>query len=584
MNTKKTPIRNGIPYIIIIAAAVLLLPLTKRSFCFSDECFYFSTADRFLQGDRLFIHDWFPTQLVSLLLMPLLRLFNLLTGAKDGLILYFRILYLLWSLAMSLCIFHILRKARGSACALVCALWNLFYVHLNIATLSYYTLSMTFFLLCMLFIYTYISRPQRRYVLLSGLSIAPAVLALPTLVVPWVAVMLLLLCISFAAKKASIRTGMAYHIAGIAIIALPVTLYLLITTGLSGIIKNLKYLLSDEEHVMGLTYPFRNFFDSVFNVFGKPAVIGIAASFILLTILSFIPKKHALLSVSKHLAYCVGIISSLCLFRAGFLHTGFPGTIMALACLPVFAASARKHKDLPLFLTVYTGGLIFSMVYSYSSMCDLYVLSIGHNICAIAGICFMSDHIREKKEAATGMIYPITAVIITLYVLILLLSTIWLRFNNVYRDDRPENLTALIEEGPAKGLYTSPEHKEVYISLLHAIRENRLPGKKIFFSKLLPWGYLAADMECASYTTWRVPLSSERLRQYYTVHPEKKPDVVFVLKEYVGSYEKCGDVEADPIPNRNDPEGSAIEEILYEDQGDQGYKVKEYDHCRVYFR
>ncbi len=192
MDNRNLQIKRILPYLILVTAAILMLNLSKRSFCFSDECFYFSTANRFLQGDRLFVHDWFPTQMVSLIIMPFQKLYVSVTGSNDGVILYFRVLYVLFSFFVSLCIFKLLRPQKGDICALACALWNLFYVHLNIATVSYYTVSMGCFLLAMVLTYSHSLTGRKIHIILSGLSMALAVLSLPTLAIAWFPVMFIL--------------------------------------------------------------------------------------------------------------------------------------------------------------------------------------------------------------------------------------------------------------------------------------------------------------------------------------------------------------------------------------------------------
>jgi hypothetical protein len=156
--------------------------------------------------------------------------------------------------------------------------------------------------------------------------------------------------------------------------------------------------------------------------------------------------------------------------------------------------------------------------------------------------------------------------------------TIVLRFTNVYRDAPVPKLTELITEGPAKGLYTTPGHKESYNAVLSDIREYCSGEGCVFFTKLLPWGYLSAGMKAGALTTWRTPLSSERLMQYYELHPDRIPDIVFVMDPDTGSYESCGDVAADPEPNANPFEGPVADMLL------RNYTPHRARSCTIYMR
>ncbi|MBQ7464766.1 MAG: hypothetical protein IJS86_07890, partial [Lachnospiraceae bacterium] len=142
--------RTKLPYIILSACAFLLLIRAFFGFCSSDEPFYLSTTKRLFEGDLIFVHEWFPTQLSSIVLLPFYALFVTLTGSTAGIILYFRILYIAVTLVISIISFRIIRSQYTVAAAMSVSLFMLFYAHLNIATLSYYTMSFEFFVFAML--------------------------------------------------------------------------------------------------------------------------------------------------------------------------------------------------------------------------------------------------------------------------------------------------------------------------------------------------------------------------------------------------------------------------------------------------
>ncbi|MCR5267848.1 MAG: hypothetical protein K6E16_04980, partial [Lachnospiraceae bacterium] len=195
-----------------------------------------------------------------------------------------------------------------------------------------------------------------------------------------------------------------------------------------------------------------------------------------------------------------------------------------------------------------------------------YTEAIGFSIAAIAApsmIIRCADSIRaqfknaDRKKAGIALYVPLYAVILSAVIL-----TITLRMTNIYRDDAVSRLTYRIPDGPAAGLITTKAHLQEYESVLSVVQSDCTMAaypdgehKLILFSKLLPWGYLATDMHCASFSSWRSSMNSEELKRYYELHPDKYPDVLLLLNDSVGSYETCGDVEADPVPNANDEDG-----------------------------
>lgn len=587
---KKLSVKN-LPYILIFVSAIALLLRGTLSFCWSDESFYFSTSNRFLMGDSIFVDEWFPTQLVSIILLPFHLLYKTIVGSNDGVLLYFRSVYVVVSALAAILIYRIIEKKRGAFTGMAAALFYQYYSHLNIATMNYYMLSYTFFLISMLLIYDYISdKPVKSKLIAAGAIFALSVLSLPTLAAVYFPAAFLLWLIPLWKKELQRLWWdiLKWTFVGILIPAVPVLIYTAMTSGVMGIIDNLQYVLSDEEHVQSLGYPFRNFFLSVYAVFNKKMVL----SAVLLAVIGFIVSIKAVavkieaffpavLLKSSYLL--IDFVLFLYFLSRAIGHTGYIATALLLFALPLFTVRDNRDRDYAVFVLLFVGGLVFSMVYSYSSMCDLYVLSIGHNVAAIAGICLVRDYITELKGLSAHVLkermLSMGATICYVVIFIVLIQTMTLRFVNVYRDAPVLQLTTKIDQGPAKGLYTTDEHYEAYSGVLSMLQESDRGEGYIFISKLLPWGYLAADMQCGALTTWRTKLSSERLARYYEVHPEKVPEVVVILNASVGAYDTCGDVEADPFPNENEETGK-----LYELISSDKYTMQEYPYGRVYQR
>ncbi|MBQ8970325.1 MAG: hypothetical protein IJ073_03315 [Lachnospiraceae bacterium] len=581
-------IKKYYPYIILAAGFAVLFFRAFYSFCWSDESFYFSTAWRFYQGDSIFRHDWFPTQLSGVILLPFLSLYLAFShGSAEGLLLYFRLLYLLFSFGSSVAAFRILKKHFGELPALASALCVLFYAHLNIATLSYYTISVQCFFLAQLNIYHWEKlgqlnrRVSLRYLILAGFFYALSVLALPTMVVGYVLTLLIFVILSLVSKinpstafsagvrKAELFVVWKYTFFGILLPAVLFFVFLLTNVSIPDFIQNIPYVLTDEEHGTSLVYPMKKFFIGINEVYGRFAHLG----YLLILICFGIAVYQALRSNSRLILFVIDILLFIAYFIKGFGHTGYIQTALCLTALPLFFLT--RERDYAAFFTFFVNGLVFSLVYSYSSNGYLYILAMGHFIASIAGIKFIVDFVKENLEAP-ALSSGLAQAVRTLCVLVLLsvtLETMVLRVINIYRDAPFSELTEKIEEGPAKGLYTTKKHldlyKEVYDTLITDCQSDT--ADSIFISKLLPWGYLCTDLRVGAPTTWRTELGSERLREYYELNPDRIPDLVLVLNEEYGTYDTCGDVEADPNPNAQEkPEG-----FLTEYMAENDYKVRQ---------
>lgn len=590
-----------IPAILIFFSFILLLIKARYSFCWSDESFYLAVTSRFYKGDRIFYDEWFPTQLSSLLLLPLYSIYVAICKNTDGIILFFRILFVILELISATTVYKIMSKYHGLFLGTTLALLVQWYTHLNIATLSYYTMSTHFFVLSMVLIYDYymskvhalseasknIAVKEKLQLVIAGILFALCVLCLPTMCVAYFLIVFAGFIItilgrisksnslirSFSVSLDFIHTFF-YTLIGICVPAIIFAVYMLTHVSIPDFLSSLTYVLSDDEHELSKLYPLKKMYLAINESYGsvaKLAYLFVAISILVffVMIISSILKESRITQLIEKVYPAIRLIVlvldivlfSLYLLKS-FGHTGYIFTAMMLFSLPLFLIT--KKKNWRLFILAYIGGLLFSLVYSYSSNGMLYLLSMGHFICSIGGIVFVTDLANEIKDeqndAHLGISPSILSSIISAIIIVCIVQTCLLRVTNIYRDDKLQNLTELTKVGPAKGLYTSSEHLDMYMNVYDTINkycmsDSNVSNETLLISKLLPFGYLISDLKVAAPTVWRNPMGSLRLKEYYESHEDRYPDVILVLDEYYGSYETCGDVEADYIPNDNDSDG-----------------------------
>ncbi len=570
----KHTLKKTYPYILFFLSAIVLLWRARLSFCSSDETFYFSTTYRFYQGDSIFLHDWFPTQLSSILLLPFFSLYMLINGSVDGILLFFRQLFVIFSFVNACFVYNMLRFRKNSFVALVAGLFLMFYTHLNIATLSYYTMSVQFFVLAMTLLYYYYDNRKNKYLIISGILYALSVLALPTMALAYILIVIVLIALLIVSNKSSNKftafTGdfnlpdvLKYTFIGILIPAAIFMIFLLTNVSVKDFISAIPYVLSDEEHVTNLVYPFKKFLIGINEVYGTCSYISYLLIVICMILHPFklIENKFFKLSV-----FFIDSILYIYFLTCSFNHTGYIFTAIILYALPLFFLT--KNKDKYLFFTFVANGLVFSMVYSYSSNGYLYILSMGHFIASIGGIIAIYDFAREFTQSCQKLraIKSIPAVLTTIFIVFALVQTMYLRIVNIYRDAPLNELISQIDVGPAKGLYTTPAHRDLYMNTYETITTYCTSTAlkhdgNIFITKLLPYGYLCTDLKCAAPTSWRTAFNSVRLEPYYEINPDRTPDIILVLNEEYGSYLTCGDVEADPNPNANEIDGFLLDYV-----------------------
>ena len=553
-------------YIFFAICFIICLFRAFKGFCWTDESFYFSTTDRFFRGDALLKEEWYRTQLSSVFCLPFYALYVLITGSSAGVVLYFRFLYLILSFTVAYTAYRIFTKGYPWQVGAIIATLIIFYAHLNITSFSYYMLSMDFLLLSMLLIYDYKNTGKVAELVTAGCIFALSVMAMPALVVGFIAVILVLAAVLLIMKfvklpesirkpleEADILKSCLWVILGICIPAVIFLIYMFSKVSISEIIEALPGIMVDNEHDFTYGYLIRKFFRAIKEVYGRWTYIGYGLILLTFAFQKFL-KKKPLADIIVAFDCCYFIILAV----KSYGHTGYIQAALVLFSLPVFFLSQKKN--LRLFFLFVTWGMILAVTYCFTSSDFLYVMAIGFFIVAIACICFMYDYVAGSGTFEPGVsegergyfrgIARIVAVSLSLIALYCACVTVGLRLSNVYRDAPLSELSCKITKGPGKGLYTTKEHLQQYNEICDVIDEYADGEGRVLFSKVCPWGYLYSGMGCGYPTTWRATAyNADQLESFYSLNPDNYPDVIIVLDEEYGSYDAAGDVEDDHNPN-----------------------------------
>ena len=90
-------------------------------------------------------------------------------------------------------------------------------------------------------------------------------------------------------------------------------------------------------------------------------------------------------------------------------------------------------------------------------------------------------------------------------------------------------LTQRMERGPLKGVYTTEKTARWYEEVLDDLDSLELTKEdKLMVVGVAPWIYLYTDAECGNYSTWQVHENSTYIHDYYALHPDKFPNVIYM--------------------------------------------------------
>lgn len=544
-------------YSLVLAAFGIVLAVRGLyGFCWSDESFYLTFAQRLWQGQQLILDEWHPVQFYSALFYPILSLYHAFFGT-EGIYLFARCVYTAAALACSLLLFFTLCRRWGALWSFLGALLVLSYSRGNIWGLSYYNLFVLFCItaFCLLLRgWAHSGRYRRLLYALSGVSLAAAVLCVPYFA-PFVLAGLLA---AFCFKPG--REGAAWCLGGICLTAAWFLLCFL-PKDVPALLSSLSQILTDPEHTGG---PLANLWVAILDVklrYHYEIKLAIVSAFVLLLGIRFLPRAWG--SIPGLLLALAGAAVSL--WRYYNAETGYTVYTLVIFCLPgLLLCWVRRKINIPALLLRLLG-MAMGLSMALSSNTESRAFTVGLVIYAIGALLQLASlHQSEKPIKYTVLLLTCTALCLSYYS----------RIDYVFRDGPLDTLTATMERGPAKGLRTTPEHNQQYEEILDMLEDldNRYEERNtIFFTKLLPWGYLACDFPCGAPTAWRTALDSPRLESYYSLHPDSIPSIVVVLRPEIGNYPDS------PTPNENALSGWLWEQIQL-----RGYDHLEYNCADVY--
>ena len=554
-NSSKQIFESVIPVLIIGICSIFLFIRCFFSFTWSDESFYLTIVHRFWLGESMFTDEWYTTQLSAPLLLPFYALYQWITGGNEGVYLYYRLLYWLFSFTTAFFVFFKLKKWNCSLSALFCALIYLFYSRANIGGLSYYNTTLTLVLLGILLIYDHLMNHSFKKIelFLTGIFFALAVVITPYFAIPYMGITIFLLLY----KKTRIYwRHILMTVSGTIVTAITYLSYVLSKVNISDIILNIPHVLNEPE--LQKTNP----------ILAIPLILIRIAwrykwTFLpYMCLIVYVCYKHYKKQrfTSKEIKWIWTI--NLAIFIVNFYQSvNLIGCInIAFVLFGITLIVFYKDwnsKITKIVQSFFIGGFSIIFSFTFSSDTGLDAMSIGFVILAIGMVLlvFQNNHILGNKILYRTMIIVITGII---------LQTAFLRLASVYRDAPLNELNAQISSGPAKYLYTTPEHAEQYYNLQRDIMAHVREDDKVFYTKNCFWAYLCTKNEYGVPTSWRIGMDSPRLEEYYTLNPRKIPTCIFVLKPEYGKFESSLIQNNEKVerPNENQLEGFLYDYII----------------------
>jgi hypothetical protein len=579
------------------AAVVFFCWKAPFGFGFDDESFYLSIPHRLTMGDSLLTDEWQLSQLSGFLLYLPVKLYIFIIGSTDGIILFFRYLFITLQCTVSAVIYCLLRKYGifGILAALI------FYLHIPFFTnmgLGYYATGLAFVLVAGLLMATTKKYSGVKFYFV-GIFFACAVLCNPLLAFVYFLYSFFVIFykatknkghrnFSFSEITFSLKT-LFWITFGILTIATCFFIFLFSRTSLNEIINNFPMLFTDPEYTgsgVKNVFSLQKALTEIVKISPYPFAVFSVLTIVLALDKNRIPHRRNYLAVACAIYFTYIVLISLSIVFPNYGYWMLPLTLLGLIC---YILSENKNKNSFVFLWVF--GILYSLCLNITSDQGFIIGSQGLIVSDVASVMFVKNiidelkiqkgnkeiHFKPNRHPHDGfhdwnklpmkvLILVLTATLFvqicqecyissdfkfyTEYLILDSNAKIGVSINR----DSAEILNVMIKNGPEKGIKTTAARAKIYNDILIDLSYIKEKGyNNVLVAGNLPWCYLYLDLPYSSLSAWflayNISAQTQRLSKYYELHPEKLPKYIYIPKVFDLIYAYMPDERTELILN-----------------------------------
>ena len=492
-----------------VLAAVFVLQIWKsfQGMGPIDEHFYLTLGYRLVKGDALIYDEWHISQMISLFIAPVLRVYIACTGGTDGLVHFFRIVYVVLNSFCGIAL-YLRFRSRGFA-AVLSSLAYMSFVPFHIMALSYNTMSIAFLLLSL----CAFDGKSRGRTFLAGILYAFAVLNTPYLALLY----FLFSAVVMMKKDSEKKRHLPVFTAGIVLPAFLTLLVLFKGASFGQLLEGLPHLF-DKGHADAAPWLLVKGAGKLFQAFSVFFPLMLAELPAAWFVHAKHPEKDGILLKA---ALLVQLLSSvyIIIVRPYYPDLGGHALLLfpfALCGMLLFVQNPEYRKSEEAFF--FAVSVLHALLVAVSSnvgprsFCSMLITA-----CAVTVPLLFQTRIGLPWRCLTSFIFCG-----------LLFFT---RITGLYDAEGP--LDAKIKEGPLAGLKDTEKNVSEYAMMLEDVRYiNSLPEENAAFITYSAWTYLASEKGVAASSAYINPGFEEEWRgnqnAYRIMHPEKFPSLVYL--------------------------------------------------------
>lgn len=439
---------------------------------FSDEAWYLATPYRFVLGAQPYVDELFLMQGSGLVLYPLVKLFVWVQGSADGIILFGRICYLLFSVSIAAFVYTQLLKWMRPWVAVFVAATMVVFVPFHLPALSYNTLALGFFSLSIWLHY----RGRRFDYLMAGVFSGLAILAHPSYLFGIVFQTLVV------ASDRNLKAFGYYALGGLSVGTIPFLFF-----GVHPLDVWDNYLVTK---TMNKAFGNVMNWDKIVRIWGE---LGVSRVFhwelLLLVGAVYWHKRHKI-------SWLVALLSFLLVplmymrVRAAAGGMGLHGVSFYISLMGLLFFWCCKNPDWRLFKTAWLPAVVAAFGVSLASYNGLGTVGIPMVASMVVSFVFLHQALEQKWPWIVVPAAQLCALLLLLFC------------KQHYFEDPIFTLDHRVNSGPYKGLTTSKKKAQLLESMQTQVRSLENSSGRILFYPHFPAGYLMTQMRPALPTTW----------------------------------------------------------------------------------
>ncbi|MEI6579184.1 MAG: hypothetical protein WCN92_06930, partial [Eubacteriales bacterium] len=499
-------------------------------------------------------------------------------GSTEGIILFFRYLFVVFQSTISAVIYWRLRK-YGSSSILAAIIYCL-HIPLTFMALSYNSMGLAFVGLTGLLMAT-TNKFSKITFYVIGLLTACAVLCNPVFALVYLLYSFCMIIYELTKNKKprlfkfseisfSIKTWF-WITFGIFTITTMFFVFLFSRTNLKEILTNLPMLFTDPSYQFSSKDGGLKVFStlSALLVLIKSSPYLFSANVILTVAIAFDKKRTErrplyLSAASIIFVACIVQIILSPVLKEDFFFWMFPLAVFGFICFVLI-----RNKDKGIFIFLWVLGVLYAFCLDIASNFSPWSSTFGLAVSDMASVIFIKtiiDELRSQNEEKIKLNRntnigqkernKLVKNRISKAVAIILVSTLFFQIGlefyidadlNRYSQEYffvsnwPSNdkLDTTVENGPLKGLKSTAYTVNLYNEMINDLDIIKEASKKqngntpVFISGYYPWAYLYLELPYATYGTGTDVYgytSNNRLAKYYNLHPQKTPKYIYVPK------------------------------------------------------